>query len=64
MMSSQQRFMSAALALNEQFPSINELITTPQEKQKRADLVTTGRTHLMDAMPIRIDQEISVGQST
>lgn len=41
-------------------PALEVLLTTMKEKQKRyKTLVKTGRTHLMDAMPITLGQEMS-----
>jgi fumarate hydratase class II len=41
-------------------PSLRHLQTTLEEKAGSLDaVVTTGRTHLMDAMPIRLSQELS-----
>jgi fumarate hydratase class II len=52
--------LSAALALSEALlPALNELIETL--KRKAADVgetVKTGRTHLMDAMPVTLGQEM------
>lgn len=40
-------------------PSLNDLIKTIEKKaQSLKKIVKTGRTHLMDAMPIRFDQEL------
>jgi fumarate hydratase class II len=51
--------LSAALALNEDLlPALQLLADTLQEKgDGLGDVVKTGRTHLMDAMPLRMDQE-------
>lgn len=53
--------VSAALALHEQlFPALDKLINTIEVKAKEfKGVVKTGRTHLMDAMPLRLDQELS-----
>ncbi|MBT8118533.1 MAG: class II fumarate hydratase [Gammaproteobacteria bacterium] len=41
-------------------PAINHLILTIEEKAETvASIVTTGRTHLMDAMPVSLGQELS-----
>lgn len=52
--------VSAAIALNEQLlPALNHLANTIETKaQSLAGITKTGRTHLMDAMPVRIDQEL------
>ncbi|MFI4954854.1 MAG: class II fumarate hydratase, partial [Gammaproteobacteria bacterium] len=52
--------VSAALALNEQLlPALNHLANTIEKKAESLKNVTkTGRTHLMDAMPVRMDQEL------
>jgi fumarate hydratase, class II len=53
--------VSASLALNEQLiPALIHLRGTISRKAAEcADVVTTGRTHLMDAMPITLGQELS-----
>jgi fumarate hydratase class II len=53
--------VSAALALHSQLlPALTQLHQTIQTKaQSLSSIVKTGRTHLMDAMPIRFDQELS-----
>ncbi len=53
--------LSAALLVHEQLlPALRRLHETLQDKAKECDrIVKTGRTHLMDAMPIRMGQEIS-----
>lgn len=53
--------ISAALALKQQlFPALEELHTCMLGKSEAlAGVVKTGRTHLMDAMPLTFDQEIS-----
>ncbi len=52
--------VSAALVIDEQLlPGLAHLEATLQEKARAlAEIVKTGRTHLMDAMPVRMDQEI------
>ncbi len=41
-------------------PAINHLIVTIEDKAESvASIVTTGRTHLMDAMPVSLGQELS-----
>jgi fumarate hydratase class II len=52
--------LSAYLALHEElFPALNHLLQTLLEKAAAVDhVVTTGRTHLMDAMPVRLGQEV------
>lgn len=53
--------LSTALELHRALlPAIEGLAETIQRReQELADVVKTGRTHLMDAMPIRMDQELS-----
>src|SRR5690606_13797772 len=53
--------VSACLALKQQlFPALEELHTCLLGKSEAlADVVKTGRTHLMDAMPLSFGQEIS-----
>lgn len=53
--------ISAALALKQQlFPALEELHTSMLGKAEAlADVVKTGRTHLMDAMPLTFGQEIN-----
>ena len=53
--------LSAALLVHEQLlPALRQLHETLQDKATECDrIVKTGRTHLMDAMPIRLGQEIS-----
>lgn len=53
--------ISAALALKQQlYPALEELHTSLLGKTEAlADVVKTGRTHLMDAMPLTFGQEIS-----
>ena len=57
--------VSACLAIHEQvIPALSHLEKTFNEKaQELKDVVTTGRTHLMDAMPITLGQELG-GWST
>ena len=52
--------VSAALQLMHQLrPALLHLRTTIEEKaQQLSSQVKTGRTHLMDAMPVRMDQEL------
>ncbi len=52
--------VAASLAIHEQLlPALNHLETVLQRKAEALDeVVTTGRTHLMDAMPITLGQEI------
>lgn len=52
--------VSAAIALNEQLlPALKHLADTIDKKAASLKNVTkTGRTHLMDAMPVRMDQEL------
>ena len=52
--------LAAALAVREQLlPALDHLATTLEDKAASlADTVTTGRTHLMDAMPVTLGQEI------
>ena len=52
--------VSAALECQQQLlPSLTHLATVIESKAKSLDHVTkTGRTHLMDAMPIRLSQEL------
>jgi fumarate hydratase, class II len=53
--------VSSALSVTEHLlPSLQHLIDTIDRKGKiLAAVVKTGRTHLMDAMPVRFDQELS-----
>ncbi len=53
--------VSAALSCQQQLiPAITHLITAIDKKASLlADIVTTGRTHLMDAMPISLGQVLS-----
>lgn len=52
--------LSTALALNSDLmPAVQSLIQAIRNKADAlADVVKTGRTHLMDAMPLRFDQEL------
>jgi fumarate hydratase class II len=52
--------LAAALGISEKLvPALSHLATTLENKAvSLADTVTTGRTHLMDAMPITLGQEI------
>ena len=52
--------VSAALAATERLlPALNHLATTIEGKATQLSrVVKTGRTHLMDAMPVRFDQEL------
>ena len=41
-------------------PALRHLIATIARREREAgDIVKTGRTHLMDAMPVRLEQELS-----
>ncbi|NTW49768.1 MAG: class II fumarate hydratase [Chlorobiales bacterium] len=53
--------LSAAVQVKEKLlPSLKHLHSTIEKKAKRLDRYTkTGRTHLMDAMPVRMSQELS-----
>lgn len=53
--------LAAAIALEEQLlPALRTLVNTLATKESEVKgIVKTGRTHLMDATPIRLDQEIS-----
>jgi len=53
--------VSAALALRrELLPSLEHLCTVLKSKEREiGDIVKTGRTHLMDAMPVTFRQELS-----
>jgi len=53
--------VSAAIACQQQlFPAIEHLIFTLDKKaESLTSVVTTGRTHLMDAMPVSLGQELS-----
>ena len=53
--------VSAALSVTETLlPALEHLAETIQRKgQLLSEVVKTGRTHLMDAMPVRFDQELT-----
>jgi fumarate hydratase, class II len=53
--------IAAVLAVNENLlPGLKHLQKTLLEKgEKMAEVVKTGRTHLMDAMPVTLEQEFS-----
>ncbi|MDG6773199.1 class II fumarate hydratase [Thiomicrorhabdus sp. ZW0627] len=53
--------VAAAIAIEEQLlPALNHLAQTIEDKEKAlADVVKTGRTHLMDATPVKMSQELS-----
>ncbi|MDE2139161.1 MAG: class II fumarate hydratase [Gammaproteobacteria bacterium] len=53
--------VSAALELHEKLlPALMHLAAAIEAKSREtADIVTTGRTHLMDAMPVTLGQELS-----
>src|ERR1700691_5981918 len=53
--------VSAALLLHEQLlPSLQHLATVIMRREQEFDtVVKTGRTHLMDAMPVTLGQELS-----
>lgn len=53
--------VSAALSCHQDLiPAINHLISAINQKaESLEDIVTTGRTHLMDAMPVSLGQELS-----
>ena len=57
--------LSAALALEETLlPSLQELADTLERRaEKLQDVCKTGRTHLMDAMPVTFGQELSAWAS-
>ncbi|WP_018414929.1 class II fumarate hydratase [Teredinibacter turnerae] len=57
--------VSAALAVSEQLlPALKHLAHILSEKRQAfAGIVKNGRTHLMDAMPVRVDQEWSAWQT-
>lgn len=52
--------LAAARALQQQLlPAVERLAAALQDKARTlADVVKTGRTHLMDAMPLRLEQEL------
>ena len=41
------------------FPAIEEIIKSLEKLEKENDLIKTGRTHLQDATPVKLSQEIS-----
>ncbi|MFT6791269.1 MAG: fumarate hydratase class II, partial [Cellvibrionaceae bacterium] len=53
--------VSAALAIHQQLlPALSHFVDVTTSKANRLrDVVKTGRTHLMDAMPVRMDQVIN-----
>jgi len=53
--------VAAAMALkNDLLPSLNHLMSTLSAKEQSVEgTIKTGRTHLMDAMPISLSQELS-----
>ncbi len=53
--------MSAAMAVSQELlPAVQQLISSIEQfADRHADVVKTGRTHLMDAMPVTIKQECS-----
>jgi fumarate hydratase class II len=53
--------VSAAITCHQQLkPAINHLISVIDKKaESLASIVKTGRTHLMDAMPVSLEQELS-----
>lgn len=53
--------VSAAIDCHQQLlPAINHLISVIEEKAESVEsVITTGRTHLMDAMPVSLGQELS-----
>ena len=57
--------VSAVLACQQHLlPAMNHLADTIDEKAKHlSDVVKTGRTHLMDAMPVTMQQELSAWSS-
>lgn len=57
--------ISSAMAIeNQLMPALGHLITSLQSKRQQiGHIVKTGRTHLMDAMPVTFDQELGVGSS-
>ena len=56
--------VSAALAIHEQLlPALQHLSATLEDKAEETDkVVKTGRTHLMDAMPVTLGQELRAWQ--
>ena len=57
--------VSAALAVhNTLLPALQHLVDTLAAKAEETDsVVKTGRTHLMDAMPVRMSQELTAWQT-
>ncbi len=53
--------VSAAIECHQQLiPALTHLISVIEEKAEALDvIITTGRTHLMDAMPVSLGQELS-----
>lgn len=53
--------VSAAIDCHQDLlPALNHLITVIEEKAESVEsIITTGRTHLMDAMPVSLGQELS-----
>lgn len=52
--------LSTFLNLKENlFPAIEEIIKSLEKLEKENDLIKTGRTHLQDATPVKLSQEIS-----
>ncbi|MDG6777786.1 class II fumarate hydratase [Thiomicrorhabdus sp. zzn3] len=53
--------VSAAISLEERLlPALRHLAEVIEDKEKTlSDVVKTGRTHLMDAMPVKMSQELS-----
>ena len=53
--------VAAAIALEEDLlPALKHLATTIEEREKELNhVIKTGRTHLMDAMPVKMSQELS-----
>jgi fumarate hydratase class II len=53
--------VSAVIACRQQLlPAVNHLISVIDDKAKSLEsIITTGRTHLMDAMPVSLGQELS-----
>lgn len=53
--------VAAAIAVEEKLlPALKHLVSTLEDKEKTlSDVVKTGRTHLMDAMPVKMSQELA-----
>lgn len=53
--------VAAAIALEEALlPALQHLAATIEDREKElCDVIKTGRTHLMDAMPVKMSQELS-----